>query len=245
MTTPADGENSERLDKPRRLSSRQALYGGLAVVALVGVFIAVRRGGSDSGKVGTDAATNVSPQASPAPSVTPIVPTAKTERRAVGSASLLIPAGLLVRENAALKSLFANAGVDLIATQSIGNTTNEAINAKIASAEMTPEEALQEYWRLDVLELGNPGKITLAEWLKTYWPKYPDDNMTVTKSQRKINRKPMTVHTLTAADNNLVQTIYFAQPAAGGSVVILSSFEGTEHRHQKEILALVDSVEFP
>lgn len=245
MNTETPGENTERLDTPRRMRSRHAFYAGAALVILVAVIIAVRRQGSDTARTNTNAATNAAPQASVAPSPKALLPTTKTERRVIGSSSLLIPAGLLVRENAALKSLFANAGVDLVATQSIGNTTPEAINAKIARAEMTPDDGLQEYWRLDLLEMGNPDKKKLAAWLESYWPPYPEDNMTVTKSQRAIDQKPVTVHTLANRDNDLVQTLYFAQPTAGGNVVILSSFEGSGRRHQKEIAALVESVEFP
>ena len=179
------------------------------------------------------------PSASPAPVVTPVT---KEERQNIGSVSVLVQPGMLVRENEALRALFSSNGVELFAVRSIGNVNFDQISAKVQKGEMTMADALKNYWRLDVLEIGNPDQQDVAAWIEGHWPPYEASNISVNKTTAKVDRAQATVHAVTHADLSMLQTIYFLQPAAKGNMVIISSFQGTSRPFTQEIDGLLQSI---
>lgn len=183
--------------------------------------------------------TNAVPSASPTPVVTPVT---QEERQAIGSLSVLLQPGMLVRENEALRALFSSNGVELFAVRSIGNVNFDQISAKVQKGEMTMADALKNYWRLDVLEIGNPDQQDVAAWIDGHWPPYEASNISVNKTTAKVDRVQATVHAVTHADLSMLQTIYFLQPAAKGNMVIISSFQGTSQPFAQEIDGLLQSV---
>lgn len=187
--------------------------------------------------------TGASPTAEPSASPTPVVtPVTTEERQGIGSLSVLVQPGMLVRENEALRTLFSSNGVELFAVRSIGNVNFDQISAKVQSGEMTMAEALKNYWRLDVLEIGNPDQQDVAAWIAAHWPPYEASNITVNKTTAKVDRVEATVHAVTHADLSMLQTIYFLQPAVKGNMVILSSFQGTSQPFAQEIDGLLQSI---
>ena len=157
----------------------------------------------------------------------------------------MVPAGVVVRDNAALAQLFSNSGVDLIASRSIGVGSFDDIAAKVQKSEITLPEALKTYWRFDVLELGNPEQQALTEWVDTHWPPYEGvENLEVSKSTRKIDGLDVTVHTLKHIDLGMYQTIHFIQPKAKGNVAILSTFQGVDRPFEKVLESLLTSAKF-
>ncbi|MDO8559712.1 MAG: hypothetical protein Q7S23_01575 [bacterium] len=179
--------------------------------------------------------------ASPTPVVTPVT---TEERQEIGSLSVLVKPGMLVRENDALRTLFSANGVQLVAVRSIGNKNFDEVSAKVQAGEIEMAEALKEYWRLDVLEIGNPDQEDVATWITAHWPPYDAPNIEVKKSTAKVDGVATTVHAVTHTDLTMLQTIYFLQPKDKGNMLIISSFQGSSKPFAKEIDGLVQSVKF-
>ena len=179
--------------------------------------------------------------ASPTPEITPVT---TEERQEIGSLSLLVKPGMLVRENEALRTLFGANGVELVAVRSIGNKNFDEISAKVQSGEIEMAEALKEYWRLDVLEIGNPDQEDVATWITSHWPPYDAPNIEVKKTTATVDGVATTVHAVTHSDLSMLPTIYFLQPKDKGNMLIIRSFRGTAKPFGKEIDGLVQSVTF-
>lgn len=177
----------------------------------------------------------------PTPAVTPVT---KEERQDIGSLSVRVLPGMLVRENEALRSLFSSSGVTLLAVRSIGNVNFDEISAKVQKGEMTTADALKDYWRLDVLEIGNPDQQDLAAWIEAHWPPYDAPNVSIKKTTAKVDTAVATVHAVTHTDLNMLQSIYFSQPKAKGNMVIISTFQAGSRPFAQEIDGLLQSVKF-
>lgn len=246
MTASSGGENSAGAPSGSRRPSKRNLWViVIIIVGLVVVAVYAWQQGPAAPSTGTPTSTPIPPVSEiKAPPTVTSIPTTKAERLNVGSTSVLVPAGLLVHENDSLKQLFTQAGVELFAARSIGNTNFDEMNAKIQNGETTLPEALKTYWRVDILELGNPQLQDLTAWITTYWPPYDSPTIEVTKSERKLDARNVTVHALKHNDIGMLQSIYFVQPKTKGNVVILSSFQGLDKQFQKDVDALLNSAKF-
>lgn len=221
---------------------------GVIVAAALGYALYLRAsfGGPANPSTNTNNAnlTTGTPAASPSP-IEAVPPLAEDERQTIGSTSVLAQAGQIVRENESLKGLFAESGLELVATRSIGNVMLEEITAKIKSNELTPQQAAEQYWRVDILEMGNTTSQGLDDWVAKYMP-LPTEGpgLKLEKGTRNLGGKTATSYQLTNSSLGLVQTIFFIQPKASGNVVIVSTFQGEKLPFQEPIEALLKSVEF-